>query len=88
MALVGGLLIAASLLLGFTGVGDDCGSAFAPDYSNAQFQDGIGLVSGNESDCRDAVSARRPIAYGVLGIGALALLMSSVIPRSGKRSNP
>jgi|GEM_PF-6679798 len=84
VALLGGLAIAAGLLLGFTAVGDDCGSALAPDYSASQMQDGLGPFGGHETDCRDAVSSRRPIAYGALGFGALAVLMSFAIPSVGR----
>lgn len=82
IALVG---VALGLVLGLIPVGDNCGSAFAPDYSRAQLADGLGPGDSAVDDCRAAVGDRRPFAYGLLALGALAALLAVAVPASPRK---
>lgn len=81
VALVGGVLLAAGLLLGFLPIsasGGNCGSAFAPSQS-AAVDDLVYLMQGlrspgREAACDEAVSARRAPALAVGTPGLLLLV--------------
>ena len=80
LAIVGLGVAAFGLLVGSIAVTSgslDCGSAWSPNYSADVDKDVLvdqEAVAEAEAACRDAVSNRRPIAYGVTGFGALLLV--------------
>lgn len=83
LALAAIVLIALGAFLGLKTIGDGgyaCGSAFSPDYFQSALTDSAGSGSLGEQGCRDSVSARRPWAFGTIGLGAIALLAALVMP--------
>jgi len=90
VALVGLVAIVTGLVLGLGTIGsggEACGSAFRPDYSQSALTDAVfadhgDLAAGYESDCRDEVSARKPWAFGGLGLGLILVLFAIALPGS------
>lgn len=80
------VLLLAGLGLGFVGL-TDCGSAFAPDYSQAQINDVLNVGRG-EAECRDTVGDMRLIAFGALALGAFTTLAASVALLATKANSP
>ena len=80
---LGLIALAVGLFLGLRSIESGtvgCGSAFSPDYYSAMLIDSGMARGGYEQNCRDAVSAARPFAFGVTGIGALLLAGSLFVP--------
>lgn len=86
MQVVGLLLLLAGVGLGFVGLGE-CGSAFSPDYSQAQINDVLN-VGTSEAECRDRVSSMRPLAFGALGLGALTAVIGTAGLLAARASGP
>ena len=94
------ILIVAGLVLGFKTVSTDgvsCGSAFSPSSAEARQADNneeiVGTLAGatpdtdadnNATACDSAVGDAKPLAYGGLALGAVALIASLVV--SSERS--
>jgi hypothetical protein len=87
LALIAAAILGIGALLGLTPVGDDCGSAFSPDYSQSQINDTFAGLSGYETDCRDAVSNRRPPAYMGVGLGLAVLVLAVALPATPRRKS-
>lgn len=95
IALVGGVLLVAGLLLGFMPVragGVDCGSAFAPSnqgLAEDYFEALSGLPdSDHNGDCKDATSGRMTVSLVLAIPGALLLIAgagSELYARTEKR---
>jgi len=89
--ILGGLLLAVGLFLGFTGItssGYDCGSAFRGGFS----QDIGASLSGNPAglvgDCQDARSGRKTLALSLLIPGLLLALGSGVAAAQPPKTAP
>lgn len=70
------VLLLAGLGLGFVGL-TGCGSAFAPDYSQAQINDVLNVGKG-EAECRDTVGDMRLMAFAGLALGAFTAISATV----------
>ncbi len=96
LAVLALVFIAAGLVLGLRTIhaGDvDCGSVLAPSNAGAEqadFSEEIGGTlegaapdedtTNNQAACASARSDAKPLAYGGLGLGAIALLATFVVP--------
>lgn len=96
------LLIVIGAFLGFRTVAVDdisCGSVFSPSSEEAEradFGEELGGTlqgatpdedtSNNARACDDAVGNAKPLAYGALGLGVLALLLAFVVQRPRSES--
>ena len=79
--ILGGLLLAVGLFLGFAGItssGYDCGSAFRGGYAEDIGASLSGNPSGLVGDCQDARSGRKAVALSLLIPGLLLALGSGV----------
>ena len=79
--ILGGLLLAVGLFLGFAGItssGYDCGSAFRGGYAEDIGASLSGNPSGLVGDCQDARSSRKTLALSLLIPGLLLALGSGV----------
>lgn len=101
LLILAGVLVAAGLFLGLRTIsagGVECGSVLSPSSEAAEMADMGEEIAGtlegatpddelnsNQSSCDSAVGDAKPLAYGALGLGVLALLLSFVVPAAGSR---
>lgn len=84
-------LVVAGLVLGLGGLsadGEKCGSVLSPQNGGVQIADAISGDDSHQQACDDAIGNAKPLAYGALGLGALALIVSFVAPTNSGPQAP
>lgn len=84
-----GLFLVAGVVVGYTSVSvgvDNCGSLFG-DKKDLTFTDAI-EGSDRQQKCASAINDKKPMAYGGLGLAAIALIATFVVPAAKPEVKP